>query len=446
MEEEGYDPPPQVIAYIEERTKMRKVRREAFIKDTRKIVGIQNRDKKAKRDAKLAADRKKKAELHQQFLLHKANESNTHCDEGCSQTSQTSFPTKKNSDSTVDSDDEPLIKKKTVKKKAVTAKKKTVKKVKKTTKKNLPVQRNTLTGYVYKGKVVKSTDDIFSKDFGAPEPEVTEPKVNEPEVNLKRQDIDSMSVSTCPKSSKDIQCEMNEYTTPYASNPKSNQVPTTSSTVSTSTLSLTNPFGSSLTYAPSVETTPKPNHQQYHSSANSYASRNPNDSVSSVDMICTNERCSPLDLNCVCRGCGNKFDSCFEYKLRKVCMHSVLDYFDDIGCDMVCELGIQKRYYSTFLSHSKASILENTTFWDLDDYMPLPECMKQGLFMEAVELMKFDDCYEYWMGFRVHNVARHTKRLANKTWQYKEGDKIVEDKTHFMGIDVPPYMKFFGKR
>ena len=44
MEEEGYDPPPQVIAYIEERTKMRKVRREAFIKDTRKIERLRLED------------------------------------------------------------------------------------------------------------------------------------------------------------------------------------------------------------------------------------------------------------------------------------------------------------------------------------------------------------------------------------------------------------------
>ena len=424
MEEEGYDPPPEVTEYIAERKRIRAAQRQAFINDTRKIVGIHNREKKARRDARLAADKKRKNELHKKFLIQKANESNdnSHSDDGSSQcSSQISSPVKKKP--TVDSDDEPLIKKKTVKKKKSScSKKQTSKKTKSTSKKNLPVQKNTMAGYVLKGK--SKVPDLDSV---------------------------SVSVSTCPKAEptfKETPTHSNEYSTPYSMDQKSNQVPNTNSTVSTSTSSLTNPFGSSLSYAPTDRYMPTPNSnpQPYQPSTSAYASSNPTHSVSSVDMLSTNHQHSPLDLNRICRGCGNKFESCFEYKLRKVCIHSVLDYFDEVGCDMVCELGIQKRYYSTFLSHSKAAILAKTTFWDLDDYISLPECMKQGSFLEAVELMKFDDRYEYWMGFRVHNVENHCKRLANKTWQYSEGDRIVEDKTHFRGIDVPPYMKFFGKR
>ena len=120
----------------------------------------------------------------------------------------------------------------------------------------------------------------------------------------------------------------------------------------------TTPFASSSLYAPSD--TYVPNHNAPYVWTDSYASMNPSHSVSNVDLVTTNDN-SSLDLTCTCCGCGIKFQFCFEYKLQKNCINSVLDYFNDAHCDMVCQLEIQRRYYSTFVPHAKAGILKNLT-------------------------------------------------------------------------------------
>ena len=45
---------------------------------------------------------------------------------------------------------------------------------------------------------------------------------------------------------------------------------------------------------------------------------------------------------------------------------------------MVTDLGIQKKYYETYLSHMKAAVLKKSEFWEIKDYIELPKCMEYG--------------------------------------------------------------------
>ena len=54
-------------------------------------------------------------------------------------------------------------------------------------------------------------------------------------------------------------------------------------------------------------------------------------SVSTVTTLDTDE----VDMTRVCDGCGSPFHSCMKKKWRKVCLHHILDYFENIGYDEV---------------------------------------------------------------------------------------------------------------
>ena len=56
------------------------MQRDAFIKDTQKIVEIHNCDKEARRQAWLESDKKRKKALYQKFLKEKAQDEQTHND------------------------------------------------------------------------------------------------------------------------------------------------------------------------------------------------------------------------------------------------------------------------------------------------------------------------------------------------------------------------------
>ena len=79
----------------------------------------------------------------------------------------------------------------------------------------------------------------------------------------------------------------------------------------------------------------------------------------------------------------------------------------------------------------KAEILKETEFYELEDHIHLPECMKWGSLTEALEMMEFDTAYEFIKTTCVHDVQRHLVKMKGGNvfrGNCKEEERIVEAK------------------
>ena len=160
----------------------------------------------------------------------------------------------------------------------------------------------------------------------------------------------------------------------------------------------------------------------------SYASCDPFHSVSDIGhystVSCSAESTSSIDLNRICRGCGNAFQFCFEYCFRDVLLHSVLGYFERVGDDLVTNVEIKRVYYKTFLLQVKAAVLQKSQFWETEE-VGIPSCMESGSFKEAIALKTFNAQYKFLMIKRVINIQNHIVTHVNATWAYTPGNRIV---------------------
>ena len=118
-----------------------------------------------------------------------------------------------------------------------------------------------------------------------------------------------------------------------------------------------------------------------------------------------------VDQASTCNGCGSPFSSCMELKWRNVCLHHVLDYFEDVGYNEVTDAGIRRVYYECFQLMLKSDVLGHTDFWECADKIELPKCMKQGSLKEALDLKNFGPAFHFLMSKRTIDVQRHLIRL-----------------------------------
>ena len=120
-----------------------------------------------------------------------------------------------------------------------------------------------------------------------------------------------------------------------------------------------------------------------------------------------------IDWNKVCRGCNNPYCNCMERKWRSVCLHSVIDYFEENEYNGIQREGVYDAYYKTFRFMVKTEVLKRTRYWERINEILIPQCMIEGSLSEAYEMMQFelDLTYEYFLGQRVHNVQHHLDRI-----------------------------------
>ena len=107
----------------------------------------------------------------------------------------------------------------------------------------------------------------------------------------------------------------------------------------------------------SINTPPMPYPDMATTTVTSHTGTNIDSSYMDIDS-CT---CSAgLDLNRICMGCNNSFFSCYEGKLHKICLHSVLDYLEKKDFKDIMERAVRKVYYNTFLFMIKAEFSKDT--------------------------------------------------------------------------------------
>ena len=118
-----------------------------------------------------------------------------------------------------------------------------------------------------------------------------------------------------------------------------------------------------------------------------------------------------------------------ERRWQEICLQSVIDYFERVGSESVCEAGVRETYYETFAVKIKSEIMEQSGgLYETEDNVLIPECMVQGSLKDAIDMMGMDDpTYHYLQSKRICDVQRHLYCL-NNVWppQLKKGERIVD--------------------
>ena len=119
-----------------------------------------------------------------------------------------------------------------------------------------------------------------------------------------------------------------------------------------------------------------------------------------------------------------------EFWYRDLFPHCVLDYFKKVGDDFVTEKEIRKRYYKTFELVACGTILKTKKYWELEECIPIPECMQKGSLNQAVELMNFNSHYDFLMTKRAYNVDNHIRTHVNGKYGLKKGETVRDIHGH----------------
>ena len=114
-----------------------------------------------------------------------------------------------------------------------------------------------------------------------------------------------------------------------------------------------------------------------------------------------------------CSGCGRTVDECHELKYRNMCLHAVLDYFDEVGFQNVTQLGIYNSYARTYTFALKKDMLEHTTFYERTLDIEIPDCMENGSLEEAQQINRSNRLFQFLMSKRVYDVEVYFDQLKS---------------------------------
>ena len=109
--------------------------------------------------------------------------------------------------------------------------------------------------------------------------------------------------------------------------------------------------------------------------------------------------------NHTCSGCGHGINECHEAKYRNYCLHSVLDYFEEVGMSYVTQHGIYAAVLRSYTVASKKDMLESTNYYEINVDCELPDCMEHGTLADAQMIHKSNHLFQTLMATRVRDVV-----------------------------------------
>ena len=115
--------------------------------------------------------------------------------------------------------------------------------------------------------------------------------------------------------------------------------------------------------------------------------------------------------NHICTDCGCGADDCHEVKYRNYCLHSVLDYFDEVGMGYVTQHGIYSAFLRAYTVALKKDMLESTKYYELNVDCELPDCMERGSLEDAQQIHRCNRLWQSLMTKRVHDVGSYIEDL-----------------------------------
>ena len=106
-----------------------------------------------------------------------------------------------------------------------------------------------------------------------------------------------------------------------------------------------------------------------------------------------------------CSGCGHGIDDCHEAKYRYYCLHSVLDYFEEVGMSYVTQHGIYAAVLRSYTVALKKDMLETTKYYEINIDCELPDCMEKGTLADAQMIHRSNHLFQTLMATRVRDVV-----------------------------------------
>ena len=82
-----------------------------------------------------------------------------------------------------------------------------------------------------------------------------------------------------------------------------------------------------------------------------------------------------------------QFHVCQEAKWRNTCLHAVINYFNQVGYDVITPHGICKAFYDHYIVLANTKMLKGMGYYELDNDLPIQICMLQGSLHLKRELM-----------------------------------------------------------
>ena len=108
---------------------------------------------------------------------------------------------------------------------------------------------------------------------------------------------------------------------------------------------------------------------------------------SSTTTTSSESSSSTVDMSIICKGCNNPFHRCMERRWHKIYLHSVIDYFEEVGYNCITEASVKEKYCNTFEVKIKSKIMEQSSgFYEIEENVLIPEFMTKGFLKEMVSI------------------------------------------------------------
>ena len=94
---------------------------------------------------------------------------------------------------------------------------------------------------------------------------------------------------------------------------------------------------------------------------------------------------------------------------------------------MITQHGIREAYYNTFLLFAKKELLDCTDYYELNDELPLPDCMLQNSFRDALKMEEYNVAFRYLETRRMFDVKGYIKNRKNlESYKKRFGEECEE--------------------
>lgn len=113
--------------------------------------------------------------------------------------------------------------------------------------------------------------------------------------------------------------------------------------------------------------------------------------------------------NQICDGCGHEHDKCHEIKYRNFCLHSVLDYFEEVGMNYITQHGTYLAFLRAYTVALKKDMLESTKYYEINIDCELPVCMERGSLEDAQQIHRCNRIFQALMAQRVRDVSSYVE-------------------------------------
>ena len=103
----------------------------------------------------------------------------------------------------------------------------------------------------------------------------------------------------------------------------------------------------------------------------------------------------------LCSHCGGDKFSCNDVQYGPHCIHSVMDYYEEVGINNFTEEGIEENYKRTFVVLKRHEIFKKTRKYEMRKQpLSLPKCMVNGSLHFSKRLLKMRKSFVHLISMR----------------------------------------------